>query len=94
MKIVGREALVRFCQAHPDCRPWVSTWLAFANGATWNTPQDIKRRYSTASFLAKNVVIFNVRGNTYRMVTTVAYRVGVVVVDWIGTHVEYDKKFC
>ena len=93
MKIVGREALDRFCQEHADCRCWIENWLADAAGATWATPQDIKRRYATASFLAKSVVIFNVRGNEYRMVTTVAYKVGVVVVDWIGTHSEYDKKY-
>ena len=50
-------------------------------------------RYSSASFTGKNV-IFNVRGNDYRLVTVVAYKVGVVTIEWIGTHAEYTKKYC
>lgn len=91
MKLVGREVLERFCAAHPDCRPWISAWIADLPGSHWRTPQDIKSRYSAVSFLADNVVIFNVRGNSYRMVVRVAYAVQVVSVRWIGTHAEYDK---
>jgi mRNA interferase HigB len=61
-------------------------------GAAWTTPQDIRRRYASASFLPQGVVIFNVKGNAYRLEATVAYRSGVVVIDWIGTHREYDER--
>jgi len=52
----------------------------------------IKRRYVTASFLAGNVAIFNVRGNRYRLVVKVNYPAQVVLVKWFGTHAEYDKE--
>jgi mRNA interferase HigB len=94
MKIVGREALDRFCAKHAGCRDWISNWLAdAADPCRWLSPQDVKDRYASASFLAHNVVIFNVCGNDYRLVTRVAYRTGVVVVLWIGTHAEYSKKY-
>ncbi len=91
MRLVGREVLERFCIAQPDCRRWISTWIADVHGSHWQTPQDIKDRYATVSFLADNVVIFNVRGNNCRMVVRVAYALQVVSVRWVGTHAEYDK---
>jgi mRNA interferase HigB len=90
MRIVGRARLQHFCTKHPPTRSWVQSWLAECAGATWKTPSDIKAKYSTASFLGANVVIFNVKGNDYRMVTQVAYQTGVVVVRWIGTHQAYS----
>jgi mRNA interferase HigB len=59
---------------------------------SWRRPQDIKNRYVTASFLLGNVVVFNVRGNNYRMEVQVAYKVGVITVRWIGSHAEYDER--
>lgn len=93
MRLVGREILDVFCCGHADCRKWLAAWISDIGAAQWRSPQDIKLRYATASFLSANTVIFNVRGNGYRMVTRVAYRVGVVQVQWIGTHAEYDKFY-
>ncbi len=93
MRVVGREKLHQFCTEHADCRKWISVWLADVGGSQWRTPQDIKSRYASASMLERNTVIFNVRGNEYRLVTCVAYQTGVVVVEWIGTHAEYTKKY-
>jgi mRNA interferase HigB len=92
MKILDRERLERFCGRHADARKWVENWLLDVECAVWTTPQDIRRRYASASFLAQGVVIFNVKGNAYRLEVTVAYRTGVVVIDWIGTHREYDER--
>lgn len=92
MRVVGRETLDRFCSRHADTRKWIATWLAEVESSTWTTSQAIKDRYSTASFVGGNTVIFNVKGNDYRLEVTVAYRTGVVAVKWIGTHAEYDDR--
>jgi len=92
MKVLDRERLERFCRRHSDARGWIENWLADAESAAWRTPQDIRRRYASASFLAEGVVIFNVKGNAVRLEVTVAYRTGVVVIDWIGTHRAYDER--
>ncbi|MDD2863960.1 MAG: type II toxin-antitoxin system HigB family toxin [Methylococcales bacterium] len=55
-------------------------------------PQDIKNRYSSADFLAENRVIFDIKGNHYRLVVKVRYQGGIVVIEWVGTHAEYDKQ--
>lgn len=92
MRIVGRDKLDEFSSAHADARTWVANWIADAEAAQWRTPQDIRRGYATASFLEHSVVIFNVKGNRYRLEVQVAYNTGVVVVRWAGTHAEYTKR--
>lgn len=92
MRIVGRDKLDEFVGAHADARSWIENWLADAEAARWQTPQDLKRSYASASFLADNVVIFNVKGNRYRLEVQIAYKTGVVVVRWVGTHAEYTKR--
>lgn len=92
MKVVGRSVLDAFCQKHADARQWIENWLADVESAAWASPQAIKDRYPAASFLPENQVIFNVKGNEYRLETTVAYRTSVVVVNWLGTHAEYNRR--
>ena len=80
MKVLDRERLEQFCNEHADARRWIENWLADVESAAWDSPHDIRERYATASFLAGGVVIFNVKGNTYRLEVSVAYRAGVVAV--------------
>jgi mRNA interferase HigB len=92
MKIVGRGRLEEFCRAHANARSWIENWLADVESVAWTTPHDVKGRYASASFLGGNTVVFNVKGNDYRLEVMVAYRTGTVVVQWIGTHAEYDDR--
>ena len=93
MRIVGREKLDQFCAAHADCPKWIGTWVVDVGGSRWRTPQDIKDKYASASMPERNTVIFNGRGDEYRLVTIVAYQTGVAIVERIGTHDEYPKKY-
>lgn len=92
MKLVGRDRLDDFCGRHTDARKWIENWLAEVGSGTWKTPPDIKSRYVAASFLPGNVVIFNVKGDEYRLEVSVAYRTETVIVNWIGGHAEYDQR--
>jgi mRNA interferase HigB len=80
MTVVGRGRLDTFCARHPDARPWIEAWLHEAETMAWSRPQRIKDRYASASFLHGGIVIFNVRGNAYRLEVHVACRNGVVTV--------------
>ena len=91
MRVVGRPTLERFVETHEEVCGAVDAWLREAMVATWRTPVDIKARYGTASFLAGNRVIFNLKGSKYRLDTKIAYQTGVVIVKRIGTHAEYDR---
>ena len=92
MRVVGRNIIDAFCHRHADVRHWMENWLADAERAGWKTPSDIKDSYASASFLAGNVVIFNVKGNSYRLEAVVKYRAGVVAVTWAGSHSAYDAR--
>lgn len=92
MKIAGRNLLEGFCANHADARNWIENWLSDTEAAKWAKPRDIKDRYSSVSFLVGNTVIFNVKGNEYRLEVVCADQIGVVVVKWIGTHAEYDER--
>lgn len=92
MRIVGRERVDEFLQLHADARPWIENWIADVEASKWATPQDIKAHYATASFLPDRVVIFNVKGNHYRLEVQVAYNTSVIVIRWMGTHAEYSKR--
>lgn len=93
MKIIGLGILHAFCGEHADCRGWVTNWISDVKTSRWKTTHNIKDRYPSASFLGDGTVIFNVRGNAYRLETQVTLAVGVVAVKWIGTHAEYDRRY-
>lgn len=92
MKVLDRERLERFSRRHGDARGWIENWLADVESAAWKTPQDIRRRHASASFLTEGVVIFSVKGNAARLEVTVAYRTGVVAIDWIGTRRAHEER--
>lgn len=92
MRVLGLPALDQFKKAHADARGPLDAWRHEVETANWKTPHDIKQRHRSADFLAANRVIFNIKGNTYRLVVQVRYQNGLVVVEWVGTHAEYSKK--
>lgn len=90
MKVLGVERLQRFSAIHVQAAAAVRAWLAEAREASWRTPHDIKSRYSSASFVGSHV-IFNLRGNRYRLDVQVSYASQIVSIVRAGTHAEYDK---
>jgi len=91
MRIVGREALHDFILQHADAKTAANAWLAEAEEAEWKTPMDVKDRYPHVSFLSENRVIFNLKGNKYRMEVKVSYRNRIVLIKRVGTHAEYSR---
>lgn len=91
MKVVGRKTLEDFVVRHSDVRSQADAWLCEVEEAEWQSPQDIKARYAHASFLSDSRVIFNLKGNKYRLDTKVTYATRIVLVVRIGTHAEYSR---
>ena len=65
-------------------------WFGEVLSANWHQSADIKARYASASILKNKLVVFNIKGNHYRLIVAVAYKIGVVYIKFIGTHKEYD----
>lgn len=91
MKVIGISKITSFTSKHADARAALSAWIEEAKSVIWETTVDIKTRYPSASFLSDNVVVFNIKGNSYRLVVKVSFESSIVLVQRVGTHAEYSK---
>ena len=91
MRVLAKRTLRTFWEKHRDCEQQLSAWYHEASRASWQTPNDIKREYATASILPNNRVVFNIRGNHYRLVVKINYDYQIMWIRFIGTHAEYDN---
>ena len=91
MRIIARRTLREFWEQHPDAEQPLLAWYADTRSANWKSPADIKRVYRNASVVANNRVVFNIKGNSYRLVVAVQYAFGIVYVRFVGTHAAYDR---
>lgn len=91
MHVISVKKLRLFWETHPDAEQALRAWYAVAKHARWRTPADIKVGFRSASFVGNSRVIFNIKGNVYRLVVIVEYQRDVVFVRFVGTHQEYDR---
>ncbi len=97
MRIIARRTLRAFLQSrarHKDraaLKAALDAWFDEVRRAKWRNPADVKRLYATASIVTAERVVFNIKGNDYRLVVSVDFEKGIVWIKWIGTHREYNK---
>lgn len=91
MRIVSKRNLRDFWKRHPDSKGPLEAWVSEVEQAKWKDAHDIKARYPRASPLGNKRVVFDIKGNDYRLIVGVAYRFSAVYIKFIGTHAEYDK---
>ncbi|MFH1322047.1 MAG: type II toxin-antitoxin system HigB family toxin [Bacteroidota bacterium] len=91
MRIFTKGTLRKFWEKHNDAEIPLKTWYKIVEKAKWKNPQDVKKVYSKASIIGDNRVVFNIKGNDYRLVVFIIYELQRVYVCFIGTHKEYDK---
>lgn len=91
MRIIIRKTLKSFWTLHADAEQPLKAWFHEALKARWASFEDIKKRYRSADVLAGNRVVFNIKGNRYRLIVKIHYNTGTVYIRFVGTHSEYDK---
>lgn len=91
MRVIARKTLRLFWERHPDARDALVAWFREVELASWAGPADIKLRYPAASFVAGDRVVFNIRGNKYRLIVAIRYPIKLVFIRFVGRHSEYDK---
>jgi len=91
MRIISKKLLRALWEVHSDAEQPLKAWHAKVKLAEWKTSSDIKSDYRNASFIANNRVIFNIKGNTYRLVAAINYNFGIIYIRFVGSHKEYDK---
>lgn len=90
MRVIAVKALRDFWRRHPGARQPLQAWLSEVQYAAWKQPADIKSQYGNVSILKNRRVVFNIKGNDFRLVVALAYNTGVVFVKFVGTHKAYD----
>jgi mRNA interferase HigB len=91
MRLIAVSRLKAFWAKYPDSEQPLRSWFYMVQAANWKKPTDITAQFTTASVLKSRRVVFNIKGNDYRLVVAVAYKLGVVYVKFIGTHRQYDR---
>jgi mRNA interferase HigB len=97
MRVIARRTLQDFVsrlEGHKDHRAVKSAfdaWFAEVSKASWASSQEVKRLYATASIVNAERIVFNIKGNDYRLVVSVNYEKAIVWIKWLGAHRDYDK---
>jgi mRNA interferase HigB len=97
VRIIARNTLTRYLRklaGHKDYRAVkaaLEAWFHEAKQAEWKSSAGVKQRYRNASIVDAKRVVFNIKGNDYRLVTAIDYRRGIVFIKWLGAHKDYDK---
>ena len=90
MRVIAKRPLRAFWERHPAAREPLLAWFREAEHADWDTPAAVKARYPAASIVGDDRVVFNIKGNAYRLVVKIRYEYRIVYVRFVGTHAEYD----
>ncbi len=90
-RIVAKRTVREYWEKHPETKDYLQTWYDTARSANWFTPNDIKQFYATVSILKNSRVVFNIKGNDYRLVAKINYKKQWLFVRFIGTHKEYNE---
>jgi len=90
-RIFSKGTLKDYWEKHADCEQYLKTWYDTAMNADWKSPSHVKKTYSSASILKGGRIVFNIKGNTYRLITRINFEKQWMFIRLIGTHAEYDK---
>ena len=92
LRVIAKKTLRDFWEQHADSEQQLKAWYLEASNAEWQSPNNIKKDYPSASILGDNRIVFNIKGNNYRLIIVkISYGHGMVWIRFVGTHAEYDK---
>lgn len=93
MRIIKEKTLKDYCKSakYRKAAESLKAWVFEVKYSTWNSTADLKSKYRSASILSSKRVVFNIKGNEFRLIVDVEYKMKLVFVVWFGTHMEYDK---
>ncbi len=90
MRILSKSTLKAFWKDYPNSKTPLEAWHEEILKADWATPQEVKAKFGNASIIKGNRVVFNIKGNDYRLVVKINYPYRIVYICFIGTHSQYD----
>lgn len=90
-RIIAKRTLRNFWNDYNDSEQYLKTWFDTTKKANWKTPNDVKQTYINASILKDSRIVFNIKGNSYRLIVKFNFERQWAFIRFIGTHSEYDK---
>ena len=90
MHVIAVKTLKEYAADYQHAEALLS-WYEGASAASWNSPNELKTQYRNASILTNKRVVFNIHGNSYRLIVDIEYRLKIVFVVWFGTHKQHDQ---
>jgi mRNA interferase HigB len=90
MRIIATNTIREYWESYPISEQSLKAWLQEVESCSWKSPQSLKLEYTNASILTGKRVVFNIKGNKYRLIVDIEYRLQIVSIVWFGTHPEYD----
>ena len=91
MRIVSKKKVVEYYAKHADSKTALEEWYQRVNKAKWTNLNELKNEFASADYVGNNRIVFNIKGNDFRLVALVIFASQKVYIRWIGTHAEYDK---
>lgn len=91
MRVIAVKTLKQYIKDFPQAKQPILAWYEEAEAALWNSPNELKRQYNHASIISDKRVVFNIHGNSFRLVVDIEYRLKIVFIVWFGSHKQYDK---
>jgi mRNA interferase HigB len=91
MRVIAIKTLKDYWEEYPQSKQALLSWYEEAEAAQWNHPNELKEQYRNAAIITEKRVIFNIHGNSYRLIVDIEYRLKIVFVVWLGTHKQYDN---
>jgi mRNA interferase HigB len=90
VNVISRKFLVEFYLMHADSKDSLEMWFKICKRASWNNFNEVRKTYPTADVVGDDRMVFNIKGNKYRLIARFSFRYKAIQVKWIGTHAEYD----
>ncbi|MEQ9376350.1 MAG: type II toxin-antitoxin system HigB family toxin [Imperialibacter sp.] len=91
MNIINRQTLKNYCLIHAEACEGLETWYKVAKKAEWSNFNEVRAVYPSADQVGDNRMVFNIKGNKFRLIVRFSFIYKVILVKWFGTHAEYDK---
>jgi mRNA interferase HigB len=93
MRIIKEKTLTEYCRLskYKQAAGPLKAWLNEVKYSSWDNANELKAKYGNASIIDSKRVAFNIKGNDYRLIVDIEYKLGIVFIVWFGTHQEYDK---
>ena len=91
MNVITRNTLLAYCRKYGNARDALLTWYAIANKSDWKNFNEVKIRFPSADQVGDGRMVFNIKGNQYRLVVRFSFLYKAIQIKWFGTHAEYDK---